>query len=954
MAPKKAAAAKPAAAKPKAKASSGPSAGPSADPIHTPVDYSKFTSIPDPDEEAALTTTGSTLATAGAADMDENEAHEMMLAQAYAAEIYTEDDGQVDRIKDLKIKMAMDAYEKRRPKDRLMHHYWVKDAGDPDACGEYHPTGDERNGAPIYKNAKGLVLSREKQPTGEEADEEATGWVIGSMEERRPLYGVMSDDLSVPTLGWQAFTSPEPVPTIRYYTHESAAKVFKDRGNRAFQKKEYTEAEKAYTMAIECRLDPMQLAEPCAMILSNRAEVRLRLGKFDEAAEDAEGAARHLRSVTSTEEATQLLKQKTIVRRAKALQGAKKFTEAHRILKEGKPLFPQNLELERMLEESELALAASGGKSSKVQGKAAEPLLKYVGSAVDTLQREVARLGDGAGDYALPDTVATTLKKLEYVFTKAKSLDDDTLSSLQTVLRANGGMRSLLEIVKAQWAANLDGKIADTYKLSGLASVCVVVSFACDGCPENLRYAATEAQGFVAALGGCNRKVEADVCERLIALVAMLWEQCKPLMLDSTLPNSMAFERAASFLSKTILAELTDDAAGPDSPTLSAEVKGQALSMLKEWLAYGGRLEKRTLRGIVPNLSGSDGAGFFSSSDSDVKALGELVLTKAVDDPSLLTTRDVRNLLLAVQLLIYVGPLADAKDKDVATVTYEEYSPNAVMRYVDLGEWDTKEDGKLAACVLTAVAKALEYRLVYKNRELEKDDFEVAFVAGNGYYLAVPLVQAPPAFAEPALCMLAAMAQVNMENTNTIVTLQCISALLGFPSPAKKPTATYVEKTMKTSPGGRLYMAKVLSMCIEHEEVMDLLKGVGEASVTKMAKLLMDVRNDGTGNLEGFHDMMRVFYMISQTKPGALCRTVPVDMMNMLVYQSKEGSGETMPAYCAKTVISVLMKDRECEKQLLPIIQRAEDQAADRFATGADLEEIGLQQSLTSPMGRID
>ena len=50
---------------------------------------------------------------------------------------------------------------KRRPADTVMHHYWVKEAGDPEAIGEYFPTGDERNGAPLYQNQAGLVLSRE-------------------------------------------------------------------------------------------------------------------------------------------------------------------------------------------------------------------------------------------------------------------------------------------------------------------------------------------------------------------------------------------------------------------------------------------------------------------------------------------------------------------------------------------------------------------------------------------------------------------------------------------------------------------------------------------------------------------------------------------------------------------------------------------------------------------------
>ena len=134
-----------------------------------------------------------------------------------------------------------------------MHHYWVKEAGDPQAIGEYFPTGDERNGVPWYRNQwraqiaakaeicckpcafelsavavrNGLVLSRETHGSSEEpsgkstvkpcvvygalvwgqhlaVNQESYSWVIGSLSERRPLYGVRSDDLSAPTLGWQA------------------------------------------------------------------------------------------------------------------------------------------------------------------------------------------------------------------------------------------------------------------------------------------------------------------------------------------------------------------------------------------------------------------------------------------------------------------------------------------------------------------------------------------------------------------------------------------------------------------------------------------------------------------------------------------------------------------------------------------------------------------------------
>ncbi|CAJ1432208.1 unnamed protein product [Effrenium voratum] len=85
----------------------------------------------------------------------------------------------------------------------VMHHYWVKEAGDAEAVGEYFPTGDERYGVPVYRNQHGLILSREAHKTAA-GGEDTYSWVIGSLPDRRPLYGVQSDDLSAPTLGWQA------------------------------------------------------------------------------------------------------------------------------------------------------------------------------------------------------------------------------------------------------------------------------------------------------------------------------------------------------------------------------------------------------------------------------------------------------------------------------------------------------------------------------------------------------------------------------------------------------------------------------------------------------------------------------------------------------------------------------------------------------------------------------
>lgn len=871
------------------------------------VDYSKWKNIPDVEEDEVSATR----------QLESPDEIETALQAAYANEMAQEQ--QVDKLKELKIKMAVDAYEKRRPADKIMHHYWIKEAGDPEAIGEYFPTGDERCDAPVYRNANGLVLSRERQPMGPETEQECFGWVIGNMAERRPLYGVQSDDLSVPTLGWQAFTAPDPVPIIRYYTHASAARVFKEKGNKAFQAKDYTGAEEWYTKALGCKMDPVEYAEPYGMLMSNRAEVRLRMNKFEGASEDAEMAMKYLRSVTSSEEGTKLLKQKTVVRLAKSLQALRRFNDAAKVLQDQQRYYPANQEIGRLLEETELALQADsrgrGGKS--VKGAATPEMLSFVTKTVEAIQTEME--GSTLSEFAFSEGLAGALKKLEYVLGKAKTVQGECLGDLQSMLRTSGGLRTLMQIVQAQWKSNVDGKVVDAYKLHAVASVAAIVSLACDGCAESLKVAATEAPCFFAVLGGCNRKVEAAVCERLIALTAGMWEHCKAKTTDLIQAQSIVVERAAAYLSKAVLAD--GEAVGIDSPAVSPAAVAQAAALLSGLVSAGGRVGVRALRGAAPQLADSDGEGFFTAEAAAVQALGELIAPKVIAEPQVVTPKEVKNLLTAVQLLIVAGPCAEADENEMATLSFDEFAgEGATMRYVDLGSWAATEDGKHAALMLQVAAKALEYRLLTKDRELERDSFEDAFHAGNGYFVAIPLVQGPASFAESALNILAVMAQTSSANVSHIVGLSSIHSLLGMPSPDAKPMPSHMDATLKTCSAARKHAAKLLSKTVETQVVMELLKNAGEKCIKQLVKLATQVREDGKGNLESFHDMLNVFYTISQLRPGPLARYVPADVLNLFVELSQDPSQEM-----AREIVKVLRQDPQCEKVLAPIVERVEE-----------------------------
>jgi len=878
----------------------------------------------------------------------EGSPDEAFLNMAYQKELL--DEPEVDKLKELKIKMAMDTYEKRRPTDRVMHHYLIKEAGDSDALGEYLPTSDERNDVPIYKNSKGLILSRERQPTGD-GNMESFGWVIGHMAERRPLYGVMSEDLSVPTLGWQCFTAPEPVPTVRYFTHASAARVFKDRGNAAFQKKEYAEAETLYTKALECKMDPAAYAEPIGMILSNRAEARLRMNDFEGAASDAEHAMVCLRGVARDEESTITLKQKTIVRKAKALQALKKFTEASRVLLDARAAYPRNQELDRLREECNLALRTQESKASRSSvGGATETMLRFIATTTETIQNDIERLGTEVGALTFPPHLATNLKKLEYLLLKATEVEGSCLLDLQTMMRTSGALRMMLQLVREQWKSNLDGKLVDTFKLQALSSIACVMSLACIQHPENVKAISSESHCFFAVLGGCNRKIEADTCVRIINLVAAIWDTCKTRALELVQPHSIVVERAAGFLTKVVLAEPTHDAMGPDSPLLSESAKDTALMLLLDWLACGGRAEKRTLRGMVPCLADPEGGGFFTSSQVAARRVGELIVKKAVEDPQLVSPKDVMNMLIGINVLILSGPADQAGEDEMAIISVDEQQAPAPIRYVDLEDWETSEDGKHAVLLLQAVSKALEYRLLLKDRELDRDTFVQAFTEGGGFCTIIPLLQAPSALAEHALLCISSLCQYSEDLVLHIVNLPVIQALLGMPTPEAKPMPSYMDQTLKNSCLARKHTAKILAKCVETEAVVDLLKQTGEKFIKELIKLSMRVREDGKGNLESFHDMLHIIYMISQFRPGPLCRYIPVDMMNLLLDIS-HGKEDTLPRFYAQSTIDMLMRDSNCEKVLSPLVKRIEEGTA--FSQDPE-EELKLQAMLMPAMNPID
>merc|ERR550537_1770209 len=145
--------------------------------------------------------------------------------------------------------------------------------------------------------------------------------------------------------------------------------------------------------------------------------------------------------------------------------------------------------------------------------------------------------------------------------------------------------------------------------------------------------------------------------------------------------------------------------------------------------------------------------GFLTADEKKYRDLGELFLEKVVKEPSILSSVDVTNLLIGVQLLITYGP---GSGSGVTSITLEGLGTvGSTGRYVDLQSWANTEDGRYASRMLEAVAKTLDYRLVKNSHELGKGDFEAAFAAGQGWATCIPLVQAPAVFSTSAMICIA-------------------------------------------------------------------------------------------------------------------------------------------------------------------------------------------------------
>lgn len=421
-----------------------------------------------------------------------------------------------------------------------------------------------------------------------------------------------------------------------------------------------------------------------------------------------------------------------------------------------------------------------------------------------------------------------------------------------------------------------------------------------------------------ALLGGCNCKVPSEVCERLVALVFRLWERCRNQTLEVIQSNSVV-ERAAFYLSQAVQSSAEDDCLfGPDSPHVSLACKEQAALLLLDLLAQGGRLKKRALRGILPQLAGRRGSGGFfhrTQAAAAARTLGELVAKNAVDDPQLVDDpEEVTHLLLAIQQMVQEDT-GDTK--------------------ADLTEW---KGSRYCVILLEVVSKVLEQKLL-KDRELERGAYEAAFKEGQGLEIMVPLIRANPEVALHALRCVCTMAQTYLENVELIIRLGTIQALLNLESASM---ASMME-TLKI-PDGRRYAARILMQCSASKDFMDVIGTQQERSFTlQLVKLGIQLWDDGISSAEAFQDIMHVFHAIAVgPRPDILSRHLrETEMLQLLLRLEKNLGVPSSPL--AAEILKTLRKDRDFKRAFAPV-KRLYDEGYD-----PDLELKLRQQSSAMP-----
>ncbi|CAK0817916.1 unnamed protein product, partial [Prorocentrum cordatum] len=182
----------------------------------------------------------------------------------------------------------------------------VKNAGSGDCNGVYRASGRRWLDHDVYENHHGdCIISREASSSSKSPGTTRHGFVLG--RGGSPLYGVRTEQLSVPAAGWKVLQGREPAPDVLTFGTwpdclHHGGQYFAQEAEKAAKGGHWQAVLVAAGRAFEChslacprgvgdsRHGGAEWSQQACEVLGARAEASLRLGDFRQALVDASAA----------------------------------------------------------------------------------------------------------------------------------------------------------------------------------------------------------------------------------------------------------------------------------------------------------------------------------------------------------------------------------------------------------------------------------------------------------------------------------------------------------------------------------------------------------------------------------------------------------------------------------------------------------------------------------------
>ena len=365
--------------------------------------------------------------------------------------------------------------------------YDISGCGLAECNGRYDFTEASSQGAPVYQNTDGWVLHMDRVPELDQigADDERYqfGWLLS--KDRKPFYGVRTNDLEVPGVGWQCFYGPPSAPlTVRATSWEeyflNTAGPLKEKGNASMKAGKPNEAERCYGEAIDMMLGYDEVLESSRFLrelwlalFANRAEARLRQQLWETSLEDSEFVL-----------ARDPQHAKAAVRLAKAWKGLGRLGQAAPALSRLRGPRGAGAEVEAWYEEAEVLRSCEQADESGAEHallgihKAALKLRQTAAEWADSKQKDkTTDAQDFAVEQQLSDLSQALASQLSRIEARV-SEDSGLRQSLGLLLRGHGILDVVIDSLSTSSSSSVsesdDEDAEDAWPLVVLQAFCTV------------------------------------------------------------------------------------------------------------------------------------------------------------------------------------------------------------------------------------------------------------------------------------------------------------------------------------------------------------------------------------------------------------------------------------------------------------------------------------------------